>query len=76
MELYLTRQLNGQYMLTKYPPIIQDVDGIGKKDAYIVPGEPIGLRNVCNLILRVVEINEELPRLETRKVNLYGNLIN
>ncbi len=76
MELYLTRQLNGQYMLTKYPPIIQDVDGVGKKDAYIVPGEPIGLRNVCSLILRVVEINEDLPRLETRKVNLFGNLIN
>lgn len=76
MELYLTRQLNGQYMLTKYPPIIQEVDGVGVKDAYVVPGEPVGMRNVCDLILRVCEIKDPIPRLETRKINFFGNLIN
>lgn len=76
MELYLTRQHNGLYMLTKYPPIIQDIDGVGVKDAYIVPGEPIGLRNVCNLILKVCDIEKDFPRLETRKINLTGSLIN
>jgi hypothetical protein len=76
MEIYLTRQQNGLYMLTKYPPIIQEIDGIGVKDAYIVPGEPIGIRNVCDLILKVCDMDKPIPRLETKKVNLFGNLIN
>ena len=75
MELYLTRQMNGQYMLTYYKPIIADVEGRGFKDAYVAPGDPIGIRNFCDLILKVVNLDGQLKRLESIKVFLTGNII-
>jgi hypothetical protein len=75
MELYLTRQMNGLYMLTKYKPIICEVEGRGYKDAYVPCGDPIGIRNFCDTILKVVNLEGHLNRLESVQVFLTGNII-
>lgn len=63
------------YMLTYYKPIISEVDGRGYMDAYVPPGDPVGIRNFCDLILKVVNLEGQLPRLESVKIYLTGNLI-
>lgn len=75
MELYLTRQHNGLYMLTKYEPVIMKVDGRDFEDAYIVPGEPVGMRNFCDLILPLVGLDKPLKRNETIKIKINAQII-
>jgi len=67
--------MNGQYMLTYFKPIIADVEGRGYKDAYVSPGDPIGIRNFCDLILKVSNLEGKLNRLESVKIHLTGNII-
>lgn len=75
MKLYLTRQHNGLYMLTKNKPIFQTVEGKEFEDAYVAPGEPIGMRNFCDLILNLVGLDKPLKRGECIRVELTGNVI-
>lgn len=75
MELWLTRQRNGMYMLTYHKPIICDVEGRGYQDAYVPPGDPVGIRNFCDLILKTVNLEGQLNRLESIKINLTGNIV-
>lgn len=75
MELYLTRQHNGLYMLTKNKPIFQIVEGREFEDAYVTPGEPIGMRNFCDLILNLVGLDKPLKRGECIRVELKGYII-
>lgn len=75
MELYLTRQHNGLYMLTMMEPIFSKVEGRDFEDAYVAPGEPVGMRNFCDLVLKLVGIEKPLRRGETVKVFLQGSLI-
>lgn len=75
MELYLTRQHNGLYMLTKYEPIFEKVEGRDFEDAYVKPGEPIGMRNFCDLILPLVGLDKQLRRGESVKIELVGKIL-
>ena len=75
MRLFLTRQYNGLYMVTKYKPIFVKVDGRDFEDAYIVPGEPVGERNFCDLILKLINIDKPLKRGETIEIELNGSVI-
>jgi hypothetical protein len=75
MEMYLTRQHNGLYMLTALKPILSRVEGRDFEDAYVAPGEPVGMRNFCDIILRLVGIEKPLKRGETVKILLSGSLI-
>lgn len=75
MELYLTRQHNGLYMLTALKPILSRVEGRDFEDAYVAPGEPVGMRNFCDLILKLAGIEKPLRRGETVKILLSGSLI-
>lgn len=75
MELWLTRQMNGMYMLTYHPPVIAEVEGRGYKDAYVPPGDPVGIRNFCDLILKVAGLEGQLNRLDSVKIYLTGNII-
>jgi hypothetical protein len=75
MKLWLTRQRNGLYMLTVKEPIFTKVDGRDFEDAYIVPGEPVGMRNFCDLILKVLNIETPLKRGEKIQVELFGNIV-
>ena len=75
MEVYLTRQRNGLYMLTKYKPIFTKVEGRDFEDAYVAPGEPIGMRNFCDLILPLVGLTKPLIRGESIRVELNGKIL-
>jgi hypothetical protein len=75
MEMYLTRQHNGLYMLTALKPILSRVEGRDFEDAYVAPGEPVGMRNFCDIILRLVGIEKPFKRGETVKILLSGSLI-
>lgn len=75
MKVYLTRQQNGLYMLTKYKPIFSKVEGRDFEDAYVAPGEPIGMRNFCDLILPLVGLDKPLLRGKSIVVELTGKIL-
>ena len=76
MKLYLTRQLNGLYMLTALKPTFADILGSnGKVDAYIQAGEPIGMRNLCDRILILVGMDKPLKRCTTIEIELTGKVL-
>lgn len=70
MKLFLTRQKNGLYMLTKYKPIYRRVDGRDFCDVYVIPGEPIGVRNLCDAILNIMEEKPKLKRGESILIDM------
>ena len=75
MELYLTRQHNGLYMLTRLKPMMAMVEGRNFEDAYIVPGEPVGMRNFCDLILKLIGLDKPLKRGQSIKIQLSGKVL-
>lgn len=75
MRLWLTRQHNGLYMVTKLKPVFAKVEGRDFEDAYIVPGEPVGERNFCDLILRLVNLEIPLKRGESIEIELEGSVV-
>lgn len=76
MRLYLTRQLNGLYMLTALKPTFADILGSnGKVDAYIQAGEPIGMRNLCDRILILIGMDKPLKRCTTIEIELTGKVL-
>lgn len=75
MEVWMTRQRNGQYMLTKYKPVMAMVEGRDYMDAYVLPGEPIGVRNLCDAILKIMNKPVSLKRGESVLVELSGRII-
>jgi hypothetical protein len=46
-NLWLSRQRDGNYMLTFLKPNKYKVLGAAVQDFYIKPGEPIGIRHLC-----------------------------
>lgn len=75
MELYLTRQRNGLYMITLMEPVFSKVQGRDFEDAYVAPGEPVGMRNFCDLILKLVKIDQPLKRGQMVKIFLDGSVV-
>ena len=47
LKLWLSRQRDGKYLLTKRKPVLATVEGVGKQDFYVAPGDPVGYRNMC-----------------------------
>ena len=74
MEMYLSRQANGLYMLTEFEPLRKKVGQTDKEDFYVPPGDSIGIRNLCNIALWILKA-DKLKRMETVKVDLTGHLI-
>jgi hypothetical protein len=75
MEVWLTRQRNGQYMLTKYKPIMAQVEGRDYTDAYVVPGEPIGVRNLCDAILKILDRKVDIRRGDSVLIEMSAKII-
>lgn len=75
MRLYLTRQRNGLYMLTLHAPQWCAVEGTATTDAYVVPGEPIGIRNLCPAVLKILDQPLQLKRGESAQVELAGRCV-
>ncbi len=74
LRLWLTRQRDGNYMVTATKPVMTEVMGTGVKDAYIEPGEPIGVRHLCPLGVRMMW-GIELAKCESRRVKFTGELL-
>lgn len=74
MRAYLTKQANGQYSLTKKLPIICKVDGTDHEDVYPAPGDSIGKRDYCDLVLPFFGVRDLVP-LEPVEVEIVGRLI-
>ena len=68
MKLYLTRQRNGDYMLTAFKPLVLRVKGNDYDDAYMRPGDPIGVRHLCADGVKSAGI--ELLELESVRVDV------
>ncbi len=76
MKLWLTKQNNGLYMLSYFKPVKENILGTHKEDVYIIPGEPIGVRNLCSEILRITNIEQELKVGESIRIELLGRILN
>lgn len=59
-------------MLTVKEPIFAKVDGRDFEDVYIAPGEPVGMRNFCDMILKLVKLDKPLKRGEKIQIELEG----
>lgn len=46
-KIWLSRQRDGNYMMTRFKPVRAEVGKSGVKDFYIIAGEPIGMRHLC-----------------------------
>jgi len=62
-------------MLTKYKPVMAQVEGRDYMDAYVLPGEPIGVRNLCDALLKIMDRPVTLKRGESVLVELSGRVI-
>lgn len=75
MEVWITRQRNGDYMLTEDEPIFSIVKGTPYIDAYVPYGDPVGIRHLCNLMLRISGIETPLARGQSAKIEITGKLL-
>ena len=75
MKLWLTRQANGRYMLTHRVPVIKQVGRANKYDAYIEPGDPIGVRHLCEPIIERLLPELKLQPLDFIRVTLSMNQV-
>lgn len=69
MKAWLSRQRDGNYMLTAYRPIKAKITGIGTEDLYVRYGDPLGIRNLCSAGIAEVS-GMELERLESTSVRI------
>ena len=69
MKLWVTKQRDGRYMLTKLKPKICRIYGTEIEDAYVKYGEPIGLKHICEVILQIARITSLQP-LQSIQVDL------
>lgn len=72
--LYLSRQHDGNYMLTAMPPKARTVRGSDHEDLYIRHGEPVGVRHLCprgTMAIFGMRAAEMRP-MEVRRVRVMG----
>jgi hypothetical protein len=62
-------------MLTKYKPIMAQVEGRDYTDAYVVPGEPIGVRNLCDAILKILDRKVDIRRGDSVLIEMSAKII-
>lgn len=47
MRAWLSRQFNGEFMLTRLRPSLERVIGSHHADLYVQPGDPLLIRGLC-----------------------------
>jgi hypothetical protein len=70
LTFWLTRQRNGDYLLSIWRPILHPVGRSAHKDAYLQPGEPVGLRHLCADGVHAILRGEHLQPLESVRVRV------
>ena len=47
MNVWISKQQNGSYLMTRFKPILERVTGTHHADLYVRPGDPLGVRSLC-----------------------------
>ncbi len=74
-RLILTRRANELYLLTRGKPIIAEIGRSGREDAYIAPGDPFGVNNLCEFSADQLFDVRDLAPLSSVRVWLQGGQI-
>lgn len=75
MRLYVSRQRNGMYMLTRQTPLVATVDGTDQSDVYVAAGDPVGFRHVCPWFVSVLWNVKDLEPCTWVRVKVTGEAI-
>ena len=68
-KFWLSRQRDGNYMLTLFKPTASRVVGLDVRDLYMVAGEPMGIRHLCADGVHTM-LRRELEPLQSVQVTL------
>lgn len=71
LRLYLSREANGQYMLTRLEPIRAPIAGTQEETLWVQPGDPVGFRGVCPWFAAALW-GVELEPLQSVRVEMRG----
>ena len=74
MKAFVSRQRNGLYMLTYFKPTLCKIYMSEEYDFYVKDGDPLGVRNLCDIILLITGA-AEINKLETIEVEFFGKVI-
>lgn len=75
MDLILSVDGRGMYVLTEKLPVRAEVDGTGRDDLYIVPDDGLGLRHLCpGGVEMIFGGNLRLKRFQCVEVRLVGTI--
>lgn len=72
MELYLTRQHSGLYMISEKKPVVSKIEGSEVEDVYFAPGEPFGIKDLPNKTLELFKLKKPLKKKSSVKIVLQG----
>lgn len=77
MKVHITERPNGLFLITAFRPEITTIRGTDKVEAYVRPGDPIGLNNLCRPAIRLLapEAYEQSEPLKTQRLNLTAELL-
>ena len=76
MELWLSMDARGMYVLTEKPTIRAEVDGTGRDDVYFAIGDGLGLRYLCPGVVEAVFAGTlKLRRFQAVRVRLVGEVV-
>jgi len=77
IRAWLTRQANGEFLLSALRPIISQVGKTGRNDVYVRPGDPVGYRHMCPTSVALIwgEWTETISELESVRVTAGGELL-
>lgn len=69
---YLTKRTNGLYMVTAFQPIIAEVVGAGREDAYFRYGDPMAFNNITPEFIEGVGVEPPKDNLVSHKIIFHG----
>lgn len=71
MIVYLSKQKNNLYMITRTPPVQSTIGATEDKDFYVPYGDAIGVRNLCSVIADLAgDKAKNMKPLETIRIDI------
>jgi len=74
IPVWVGRQRDGRHMITEICPIREFVGCTGKRDLYVVPGDGLGYRHLCEESVLLL-FGLRLKPLECRRVWIMGGVL-
>lgn len=73
LNAWLTKRGEDRYMVTNLYPTICRVYGTRRVDAYVTPGDSIGVNSLCKMAALVYNGGEDIETLKPKKIKIYGS---